>query len=222
MIQNTLVLLKPDAYLRRYVGACVLKEFRDNKAFKIKAFKEVTPSQSLAEKHYSVHREKPFFKKLVDYLTLGPVIAMVIEGENVIPSIRVMLGNTFSEKAEPHTIRGKYGIWNGINVVHASDGEETAKYEISLWRKEAGVEETGGDTVNSLIDDYIKRWSKIRIDNTLKLRGICRLIATGERSIEDCEEEFFKLLKEECVDSDETIIKKFVRIIADNLQERKK
>ncbi|WEU41066.1 MAG: nucleoside-diphosphate kinase [Candidatus Odinarchaeum yellowstonii] len=222
MIQNTLVLLKPDAYLRRYIGACVLREFRSERTFKIKAFKEVTASRSLAEKHYDVHREKPFFKKLVDYLTLGPVIAMVVEGENVIPSIRLMLGSTFSEKAEPHTIRGKYGIWNGINVVHASDGDNTAKYEIKLWREEAGVEEMDFSRVNLLIDNYIEKWSKLRIDNTLKLREICRLISIGESRFEDCEQKIFKLLREECIDSDESIVKKFVKIIADNLQDQKK
>ncbi len=218
MRQNTLVLLKPDAYLRRYVGACVLKEFRENKMFKIKAFKEITPSQSLAEKHYEVHREKPFFKKLVEYLTLGPVIAMVIEGEEAISSIRLMLGATFSERAAPNTIRGKYGIWDGINVVHASDGEETARYEIKLWCEEAGVKELDENSVNYLIDNYINQWFKIKVDNTLKIREICRLISDGKSRIEKHELELFKLLREECVDSDENRVKKFVKIIADTLQ----
>jgi len=218
MIQKSLVLLKPDAYLRKYIGACVLKEFRENSLLKIKAFKEVAPSPSLAEKHYSVHREKPFFKKLIDYLTLGPVIAMVIEGEEAISSIRLMLGSTFSEKAAPNTVRGKYGIWDGINVVHASDGDETAKYEISLWRREAGLIEQPLKVVNQLIDEYIEQWSKRRINNTLKLRELCRLIAEDKSKIEAYMNEIFNLLRGECLDSDEITVQRFVKVILDTLK----
>ncbi|MEM2109483.1 MAG: nucleoside-diphosphate kinase [Candidatus Odinarchaeota archaeon] len=218
MIQKSLVLLKPDAYLRRYIGACVLKEFRDNGLLKIKAFKEVAASPSLAEKHYSVHREKPFFKQLIDYLTLGPVIAMVVEGEDAISSIRLMLGSTFSEKAAPNTVRGKYGIWDGINVVHASDGDETAKYEISLWQREAGLIEQPSKVVNKLIDKYIDQWSKRRVDNTLKLREICHLIAEDKSKMEIYMNEIFNLLRVECLDSDEITVQRFVKVILATLK----
>jgi nucleoside-diphosphate kinase len=97
------------------------------------ALKQLTPSRELAEKHYGVHRERPFFAGLVDFITSGPVIAMVWEGDGVIASARTLIGATKPLEANPGTIRGDLAVNIGRNVIHGSDGSETAKFEIELW-----------------------------------------------------------------------------------------
>lgn len=218
MIQKSLVLLKPDAYLRRYIGASILREFKEKIGSKIIAFAEINPTVELAEKHYAVHREKPFFRKLIDYLTLGPVIAMIVQGEGVISEIRSMLGNTFSNKAAPESIRGRYGIWDGINVAHASDSDETAAYEISLWEREAGLCEVRRKKVDEDIMRYVEKWSKTNINKTLELRRICQEIATASiTNVEENKRRLYGLLRLECYDSETATVKKFVDVILDSL-----
>ena len=95
--------------------------------------KQITPSRSLAEQHYGVHKERPFFAGLVDFITSGPVVAMVWEGEGVILSARKLIGATKPLEAEPGTIRGDLAINIGRNVIHGSDAPETAAFEIGLW-----------------------------------------------------------------------------------------
>jgi len=94
-------------------------------------------SSELAEKHYAVHKERPFFRSLVDFITSSPVVAMVWEGEGVIASARKIIGATNPLNAEPGTIRGDFGISVGRNLIHGSDGPDTAKDEVSLWFSDA-------------------------------------------------------------------------------------
>ena len=91
--------------------------------------------RELAEKHYAVHKGKPFFEPTVKYITSSPVIVMVLEGYNVIEMVRSMVGKTNPQEAAAGTIRGDYGQHIGRNIIHASDGKETAEYEINLWFK---------------------------------------------------------------------------------------
>ena len=95
--------------------------------------KQLTPSRSLVEEHYGVHRERPFFAGLVDFLSSGPVVAMVWEGDGVIASARKLIGATKPLEAEPGTIRGDLAVNIGRNVIHGSDAAETAEFEIGLW-----------------------------------------------------------------------------------------
>ena len=95
--------------------------------------KQLTPSRELAESHYGVHRERPFFAGLVDFITSGPVVAMVWEGDGVIAAARLMIGATKPLEAAPGTIRGDLAINIGRNVIHGSDGPDTAVEEIALW-----------------------------------------------------------------------------------------
>ncbi|MHA1409405.1 MAG: nucleoside-diphosphate kinase [Candidatus Odinarchaeia archaeon] len=218
MIEKSLVLLKPDSYMRKYIGSAILSEFNSKSEFEIIAFKEVKTTKELASKHYEVHKDKPFYNKLIEYLTLNPVIALIVQGESVIEKIRGLLGETFCQKAEPNTIRGKYGIWAGINCAHASDAASTGLKEIKLWKEEAGLEEKNPEDVKEEIQSYINRWGKKKINNTKKLRAICtRLAENKEEVTEDDKKELFNLLKEECVDSTEKEIEKFVDVILDNL-----
>jgi nucleoside-diphosphate kinase len=105
----------------------------ERRGFKLVALKQLVPSRELAEQHYGVHRERPFFAGLVEFITSGPVVAMVWEGEGVIAAARKMIGATKPLEAEPGTIRGDLAVNIGRNVIHGSDGADTAAFEIGLW-----------------------------------------------------------------------------------------
>ena len=124
-------MLKPDAVQRGLVGE-IISRF-ECKGIKIVAMKFVSVDRELAEKHYAIHKGKTFFEPTVSYIVSSPVVAMVLEGNNVIEMVRQMMGKTDPLKAEPGTIRGDYGQFIGRNLVHGSDGEETADFEINLW-----------------------------------------------------------------------------------------
>ena len=129
--ERTLVIIKPDAIQRGLIGE-IISRF-EKKGIKIVAMKFVSVDRKLAEQHYAVHKGKPFFEPTVDYITSAPVVAMVLEGINVIDMVRGMMGVTDPQKAAPGTIRGDYGQFIGRNIVHGSDSTETAQFEINLW-----------------------------------------------------------------------------------------
>lgn len=129
--ERTFIAIKPDGVQRGLVGE-VLGRF-ERKGFKLVALRQLVPGRSLAEAHYGVHRERPFFAELVDFITSGPVVAMVWEGEGVIGSARKLIGATKPLEAEPGTIRGDLATAVSRNVIHGSDGPDTAAFEINLW-----------------------------------------------------------------------------------------
>jgi len=129
--ERTFIAIKPDGVQRGLV-ADILGRF-ERKGFKLVGLKLVTPGRALAEEHYGVHRERPFFAGLVAFITSGPVVAMVWEGEGVIAAARVLIGATKPLEAAPGTIRGDLAVDIGRNVVHGSDGPDTARFEIGLW-----------------------------------------------------------------------------------------
>ncbi|HEC89344.1 MAG TPA: nucleoside-diphosphate kinase, partial [Thermoplasmatales archaeon] len=131
--RRTFVMIKPDGVQRGLVGE-VISRF-ERKGIKIVGMKFMSVSGELAEKHYGVHRGKPFFEPTVKYITSSPVVAMVLEGENVIETVRRMMGKTDPMEAEIGSIRGDYGQFIGRNIIHGSDSVETAEFEINLWFK---------------------------------------------------------------------------------------
>lgn len=131
MIERTFVMIKPDGVRRALVGEC-LGRF-ERRGLKISALKLLTPSRELAEEHYGVHRDKPFFGGVVAGITSGPVVAMILEGESAIAAVRQMVGATRPLEAAPGSIRGDFALEVGENIVHASDGPETAATEMKLW-----------------------------------------------------------------------------------------
>ena len=129
--EKTFIAIKPDGVQRGFISE-IIGRF-ERKGFKLVALKQLIPSKELAQKHYGVHKERPFFNDLVDFISSGPVIAMVWEGEGVISSARKMIGATKPLEAEPGTIRGDLAVNIGRNIIHGSDGPDTASFEINLW-----------------------------------------------------------------------------------------
>lgn len=130
-MERSFVMVKPDGVQRGLVGE-VIKRF-ETKGFTLVGLKMVQVSRELAEQHYDIHKERPFFGSLVDFIVSAPVVAMVWEGEGVVASARKIIGATNPLSAEPGTIRGDYGVSIGRNLIHGSDALETAEREISLW-----------------------------------------------------------------------------------------
>jgi nucleoside-diphosphate kinase len=131
--EKTFVMIKPDAVQRGLIGR-IISRF-ELKGIKIVAMKMVSVSQELAEKHYGVHKGKSFFEPTVNFIVSSPVIALVLEGENIIDIVRKMMGITDPKDANMGTIRGDFGQFIGRNIIHGSDSAETAKFEINLWFK---------------------------------------------------------------------------------------
>jgi nucleoside-diphosphate kinase len=129
--QRTLLLVKPDGVQRQLVGR-VLTRFEE-RGLKIVGLKLVVTTRELAEAHYAVHREKPFFAALVDFITSGPLVAAALEGPNAIAIVRAMNGATRPHEAAPGSIRGDFAVETAQNLVHASDSPENAEAELALW-----------------------------------------------------------------------------------------
>ena len=129
--ERTFIAIKPDGVQRGFISE-IIGRF-ERKGFKLVALKQLIPSKELAQKHYGVHKDRPFFSDLVDFISSGPVVAMVWEGEGVISCARKMIGATKPLEAEPGTIRGDLAINIGRNIIHGSDGSDTASFEINLW-----------------------------------------------------------------------------------------
>jgi nucleoside-diphosphate kinase len=170
-MERSLVIIKPDGTVRRRIGALVINDLLERN-YSITAFKEMKVSEPLAKLHYAVHETKPFFPWLVDFITSARVLVMIFEGNAAIQGIRDALGATFVQKAAPDTLRGRYGIWAGINIAHASDSLDTANNEIGLWIEEGGLIES--DDAERLANVYVQKYISSEIDYTLQIRKIVR------------------------------------------------
>ena len=129
--ERTFVLLKPDSIQRALIGEIVGRFER--RGLKVVAMKMLRVSRSLGEGYYAEHKGKSFFEPLMSYITAGPVVAIVLEGDGAVASVRRMMGKTNSAEAEPGTIRGDLALTIGRNVIHGSDSAESAKREIPLF-----------------------------------------------------------------------------------------
>ncbi|MDP3955397.1 MAG: nucleoside-diphosphate kinase [bacterium] len=130
-MEKTLILLKPDALQRGLAGQIVTRF--EAKGLKIVALKLLKMDRQLAERHYDVHRGKPFFEGLVEFITSGPIVAMVLEGRKAVEAVRKVMGATDSADAQPGTVRGDLGLDLGHNLIHGSDSPQTAQKEIALF-----------------------------------------------------------------------------------------
>jgi nucleoside-diphosphate kinase len=130
-LERTLILIKPDAMERRLAGE-ILARF-ERRGLDVRAAKLVTVDRDLAERHYAEHREKPFFGELVDFITSGATLVLVLEGESAVSVARTTIGATNPVDAAPGSIRGDLALAMPNNLVHGSDAAETAEREITLW-----------------------------------------------------------------------------------------
>ncbi|WP_088007540.1 nucleoside-diphosphate kinase [Indiicoccus explosivorum] len=133
-MEKTFLMVKPDGVQRNVIGEIVSRF--EKKGYKLGGAKLMQISQELAERHYGEHKERPFFGELVEFITSGPVFAMVWEGENVIATARQMMGATNPKDAAPGTIRGDFAVTVGKNIIHGSDSPESAEREIGLFFNE--------------------------------------------------------------------------------------
>ena len=131
MAERTLVLIKPDAMRRRLAGEIVSR--LERRGFELRAAKLVEVDAELAERHYAEHAEKPFFGELVEFITSGATLALVVEGESAVSVVRSTIGATNPANAAPGTIRGDLALAMPDNLVHGSDSPESAEREIALW-----------------------------------------------------------------------------------------
>jgi len=132
-MQRTLILLKPDCVQRRLVGT-IIQRF-EQKGLRLVGLKFLQANRDLAEKHYAVHKGKPFYDSLLGFITSGPTVAMVWEGHEAVKAARVLMGDTDGTKAAPGTIRSDFALSIQNNLVHGSDSPQNAAQEIALWFK---------------------------------------------------------------------------------------
>lgn len=130
MSEQTLLIVKPDAVARKLIGEIILRFER--KGFKIVKLKMMTFTKELASEFYSDHKDKPFFGELVSFITSGPVVVVVIEGNNAVATTRLMIGSTKSFEAAPGTIRGDFGLGFTDNIIHASDSAKSFDKEVKV------------------------------------------------------------------------------------------
>src|SRR5581483_3789497 len=130
-MERTLILVKPDAFARNLTGEIIARFER--KGLKLAALKQMTMTRELAAQHYAEHEGKPFFGELVDFITSGPLVAMVLEGQSAVKAARPVIGATNTLEAAPGSIRGDFAIEVGQNMVHGSDSDESAAREAALF-----------------------------------------------------------------------------------------
>ncbi len=135
--EQTLVIIKPDAVRRGLVGEIISR--MERKGLRLKEMKLLRLPRELAEEHYAEHREKPFFRTLVEFITSGECVVAVVEGEGAIQAVRALMGPTDPLAAPPGTIRGDFGLEITANLVHGSDSPESARREIALFFPELAL-----------------------------------------------------------------------------------
>lgn len=130
-MQRTLIIIKPDAVQRGLIGK-IINRF-ERRGLRLAGLKLIHIDEALAQRHYAIHEGKPFYDSLIEYITSSPVVVMILEGNDAIEIARRTMGATNPAKAAPGTIRADFGLEIGRNLVHGSDGKDTAQFEVSLF-----------------------------------------------------------------------------------------
>jgi nucleoside-diphosphate kinase len=219
MKEDVIAFLKPDAVIRRYIGARVTKEFLDA-GFTVEYFGEAYPAKEFIEaEHYAQHRRKFFYDWLVDYVTSSHLLVFILTGDDVIYEVRKLLGATIPENADCHSIRGRYGIFGGINVAHASDNAENGKRELDLWKRDViKVRKNGGYTEEA--DAYLSRYIDAPMVDTVRYREISMQLVHEKINEEEARNLFVTLLSKESDVSRETL-SRFAAIMVRNALSRR-
>ncbi len=135
-MSRTLVLVKPDAFARGLTGE-IISRF-ESKGLRIAALRKLDVTTEMAEEHYAEHKERPFFGELVEFITSGPIVAMVLEGQDAVKAARQVIGATNPLEAAPGSIRGDYALEIGQNMVHGADSDESATREAAIYFPDLG------------------------------------------------------------------------------------
>jgi nucleoside-diphosphate kinase len=212
MAEEVLVLLKPDAVIRRGVGAKVIENLLKNKDLRIDYFGEVQPRREFVEEHYAQHKERFFYEWLVRYVSSSPIIVVILNGQNAINTVRTLLGSTIPEKAGNNTIRGRFGIFGGINVAHASDSHNNGHLEVNLWKKVINMQNCNYRTKAT---EYVKKYLDFPIVEIDKYRQISQLLTDGKINQDNAKKLIANLLREES-DFDDAVIFQFSEIVVQN------
>lgn len=206
-----LAFMKCDAILRRSTGANILNILANDEMIEIVSLQKKQVPPALVDQHYAHLVDKPFYGWLMEYTTAFPVFAMILSGsDGVIEHLRELLGSTMSHKAEPGTIRSKFGIYSGINCMHASDSAESAQHELEIWNKAVGLDR-GQFDIN--VNNYVEQYLSLSPVLTEELREVCLSFADGNRDKAETEREMLRKLQQECLDSTESDIKKLCNVI---------
>ncbi len=213
-MEEMLILLKPDGIIRRYSGARALKSIM-GLGVEIKFFNVLKPEKSfLADKHYGEHKGKFFYDNLVNFMSSTELAVIIAAGDNVTEKVRNLLGKTICEKADPLSIRGRYGTTKGINLVHASDSKETGEKEVSLWKEMLNIDEK--KDYSKEINDYIKKYENFPMIDSVRYREISKDLSDGNIKKEEAEKILLELLLKE-TDFDIEKIKTIPALITENI-----
>ena len=212
-MEEMLILLKPDGMVRRYAGARALKSIVEL-GVNINFFQVLKPKKEfLADRHYAEHKGKFFYDNLVNFMSATELAVIIASGDNVVEKVRTLLGKTMCEKADPLSIRGRYGTTKGINLVHASDSSETAEREVKLWREIINVEEKD---YKKDIMAYIRTYENFPMIDSVRYREISKDLSEGKVSKEEAEKTINELLTKE-TDFEEETVNKLPALITENI-----
>lgn len=213
----TLFFLKPDAVIRPYVGARILKEIL-NHSFLPDSFQRIKLSRSfLADIHYAAHMGKFFFEWLVDYVSFSPIVAIIFRGESVAEELRHLLGPTFPEvaaKEDASSLRARYGIYGGVNASHASDSELAANSEIANW-KSRGYLKHDSRALNK-VESYVEKYIDFPFVDSVRYRELCQILKANPREERPIRKRFLNLLSSEIRDNSIEIVERFADLLVKN------
>ncbi|MEM3715408.1 MAG: nucleoside-diphosphate kinase [Nitrososphaeria archaeon] len=209
---ETLFFIKPDGIIRRAVGANVLKEIMDSDLEISDAHLMSIPREFFINSHYSIHRGKFFFDWLIDYVTLSPILIAILKGRDVTFRIREKLGDTIPTKASPDSIRGRYGIFGGVNVAHSSDSVASANVEVDNWSRNF----LSNPQYNVDVYSYIDTYCKYPIKDSMLYRNISVKLQNKEITEEEANFRFLDLITAE-TDFSKVYIERFAKLLVRNV-----
>ena len=206
--------------MRRLIGSKVFERLLQED-FEFYGMKELRISKTLAEEHYKIHKGKPFYPWLIDFITAGPIIPVIIQGEKSITRVRLLLGTTLVQEADPDSLRGRYGIWGGINIAHASDSVTSAESEIALWVKNADL--TIEQNSRKTLQTYCTKWGMIHNDYTSDLRKICKRLTevSDKEDYEKAQTLINAYLEKECLGFTTEQIENLSHLIVEHIVRKK-
>lgn len=208
-MEKTFCIIKPDCVIRRACGAEILDHFLN--IFKLKFFQQIKLSKQFLTNFYSHHKDKPFFKDLIDFMRISKCIVFVLEGEDSSKILRNIIGPTLPEKAEiekPNSIRAKYGIIGSVNAVHVSESYKDGKKEIDLFSKFFEYKENGIEEAK----DYLERYLNFPLVPSFQYRNLIKDFKEGKIEEKSLKEKIVEMLEYE-TDFKRSVLKKFSFIL---------